>query len=279
MTDKTETLLRTEIPVDKLVPNERNPNKMSSREFDLLVDNIQKVGFTDPVLVRPLQDDMYRIIGGYHRWQAAKYLNRKTVPCTVITDPAFDEEAEEMQLVRHNVIHGRMDPTMFYKLAERYMGKYGDDVLQEMFGFAEEAEFKKLIEKTAKSLPPEMQEKFKEAAAEIKTVDGLAKLLNHMFTMYGDTLPYGYMVMDYGGQLSVWLRVTKPTITAVYALGDVCRDNSRTLDDLIGGLVRKLAAGEYPEIMQELIDDSPEVQMPKNPILPTKDAVATQAAM
>ena len=70
--------------------------------------------------------------------------------------------------------------------------------MQDAFGFAEEAEFKRLIAQTAKMLPDkELQEKFKEAAQEIKTVDGLSKLLNEMFTKYGDTLPHGYMIFDY----------------------------------------------------------------------------------
>ena len=50
---KTQNLLRLSLPVTALVKNEANPNKMAAREFDLLIDNIERTGLTDPILVRP----------------------------------------------------------------------------------------------------------------------------------------------------------------------------------------------------------------------------------
>ena len=51
---KTENLLRLDPADAALVKNDNNPNKMTTREFDLLVDNMEKTGLTDPILVRPL---------------------------------------------------------------------------------------------------------------------------------------------------------------------------------------------------------------------------------
>ena len=88
--EKTERLLRLSLPVTALVKNEANPNKMAAREFDLLIDNIERTGLTDPILVRPLdyekvfeiatkfdmpdlglvltkEELKYRIVGGHHR--------------------------------------------------------------------------------------------------------------------------------------------------------------------------------------------------------------------
>ena len=101
--EKTERLLRLSLPVTALVKNEANPNKMAAREFDLLIDNIERTGLTDPILVRPLdyeavfeiaakfdmpdlelvltkEELKFRIVGGHHRFDAAAYLGLEDVP-------------------------------------------------------------------------------------------------------------------------------------------------------------------------------------------------------
>ena len=117
--------------------------------------------------------------------------------------------------------------------------------MQDAFGFAEEAEFKRLIAQTAKMLPDkEPQDKFKEAASEIKTVDGLSNCLNEMFTKYGDTLPLRLHDFDHAGQRSMWLRVEGKTMNALDVIGSMCIDKNRTVDDIMGGLCRSIAKGE-----------------------------------
>lgn len=277
---KTNSLERKDIPVHELKPNALNPNKMAGREFDLLVDNINKVGITDPVLVRPIADGLYRIVGGHHRYQAAKYLGFETVPCTVITDDSFDDEQEEFQMLRHNIIHGQLDPTAFANLYYKYAGKYSDEVLQECFGFADEDEFKNLIATAAKSLPKEMQKKFKEAAKEVKTIDDLAKLLNHMFTKYGSTLPYGYMVVDYGGKQSIWLRIDSKTLKAFDGISTICIENSRTVDDIVGNILQLIAKGDLKEAVDTAIANSPVVVLPDTlQVMPTKENLETLQAL
>jgi hypothetical protein len=275
---KTESLQRLDIPIGLLVKNEANPNKMRPREFDLLVDNITATGLTDPVLVRPLPKkgkapQKYRIVGGHHRYEAAAFLDFEKVPCTVITDPNFDEDAENFQLVRMNVIRGRMDPQAFFDLYQGLSEQYTDDVLQDAFGFAEEAEFQKLINQMAKTLPEAgLQKTFKEAAKEIKTIDGLSRLLNDMFAKYGDTLPFGFMVFDHGGQRSVWLQVDPKTITAFDAVGKICIDRQRTADDLVGQVVRMIAAGDLDDLVDQLVAATPEVEVPQDlKVTPTKE--------
>jgi hypothetical protein len=277
---KTKKLRREDLPIDALEPNPDNPNKMSSRQFDLLCDNMQRTGATDAILVRPTPSGMYRIVGGHHRWEAAKYLGFETVPCTIIEDPDFDEEAEKFQLVRMNVIRGKMDPNAFYNLYSKLSAKYETDVLQELFGFAEQAEFRKLINQSAELLPLDLQAKFKEAAKEIKTIDGLAKLLNEMFTKYGSTLPFGFMVFDYGGQRSIWLQVSKKTIDAFPGIGLLCRENERTVDDVVGAILQAIAKGDHPDLVAAAVACTKPVQLPPGYTgVPTKSDLAAYDAM
>jgi len=297
--DKTDKLIRlAKCPLHLMVKNDKNPNKMRPREFDLLCDNMNQTGWTDPILARPLnydslaqlraavgndedalvegmitEDIKVRIVGGHHRYDAASYLGFEDGPVTIIMDPDFDNEMETFQVVRMNAIHGKMDPAAFMVLVGDLTDKYADDVLQELMGFADEAEFKKLTQQMAKSLPDKAsQDKFKEAAKEIKTIDGLAKLLNHMFATYGDTLPFGYMVFDYGGQKSIWLRATPKTMKALEMLGTICIENKRTMDDLVGKVVQMMAAPDGQEFVKGLIEETPHVDIPKGmSVAPTKD--------
>jgi hypothetical protein len=280
---------------------------MSQRDFDLLIDNLEKTGLTDPILVRPLdlakvkgvadsapKGDVgalakmltahcckFRIVGGHHRYDGATYLGFETVPVTVIMDPKFDAEQEKFQLVRMNAIRGKLDPAAFFNLYSQLADQYSDEILQDAFGFAEEAEFKRLIAQAAKMLPDKhLQEKFKEAAQEIKTVDGLSKLLNEMFSKYGDTLPFGYMVFDHAGQRSMWLRIEGKTMNALDLIGTMCIDHNRTVDDVVGGIMQIIAKGEMNDLVTGIVAKTPKAKLPKAlAVAPTKDNLDKAAAL
>jgi hypothetical protein len=275
----THDLVRKDVAIGLLDENDQNPNKMSARAFDLLVDNVQKTGLTEAVVVRPV-GERYRIVSGHHRFKAAQYLGFDTVPVVIITDPDFDDEAEMFQLVRMNAIKGKLDGQAFIDLYGKVAGKYGDELLQDMFGFADDAEFKKLITATAKSLPKELKDKFLEAAKEIKTIDGLAKLLNDLFTKYGDTVPYGYMIVDHGGQRHIWLRMEKKTFDSLQLIGELCIETSRSIDDVLGVLIQKVAKGELPDLMQDIVDAAPKVVLPAGYMLtPTLDNIEATSTL
>lgn len=245
----TKKLLRLDVPVEKLVPNEDNPNVMTEAEFNLLYDNVERMGLTDPILVRPLKGEAgaanctYKIVGGHHRWEVAKLLGMEDVPCTIICDPEFDEDMERFQMVRHNVIHGRMDPKKFMQLYHQVQDKYSEDLAAEMFGFAKADEFKKLIASTAAALPKEMKQQFLDASKEIKTIDDLAVVLNRLFTTYGDTVPYGFMVFDFGGQDHVWLRMDKSQKKHLLEFSNWCIGQNRTVDKAVSLLFSLFSEG------------------------------------
>lgn len=271
--DKTEQyVVRMDLPVGVLEKNADNPNKMSSREFDLLVDNIERTGLTDAILVRPIEGDKYRIVGGHHRLEAAQYLGFDKVPCTIITDPEFDEEAEQFQMVRMNVIHGQMDPEKFVNLYNKVSNKYNDDLLQEMFGFADEAMFESLIKQTKEALPKEMQQEFAEAAKEIKTIDELAGVLNHLIQNYGDTLDYNYMIIDFGGKESVWLRMSAEDRKNFDKIATSCKENKTTVDHAFRLMMQ--TAVDSPEAFIALPED--QVEISELVLTPTEEELAKE---
>jgi hypothetical protein len=278
--EKTKNIKRLDVKVDQLVKQKLNPNKMSKKAFDLLVDNLNQVGFVDPIFVRPTDDGKYRIVGGHHRFDAALYLGFEEVPVAVVDHDGFDDDEEKFQILRMNMIKGNLDAQTFMTMYHELAGAYTDDILQEAFGFSDDAEWRKLVHQTAKQLPdPEMQKKFKEAAKEIKTIDGLSKLLNEMFTNHGDTLPYGYMVVDYGGERSVWLHASKETMKAVDLMGDICRNKKRTMDDIFGTVLHLIATGKAGDLLDAAVAATKDVDIPAGTAyLPTKQNLLTAGA-
>ena len=110
---------------------------------------------------------------------------------------------------------------------------------------------------------------------EIKTIDGLAQLLNTMFTKYGNTLPYGYMVVDYGGKQSIWLQVTSPTYKALGVIGDMCMEREVTMDDLVGQVLQGIAKGDLQEFLEAALKKTPKVSLPEGlQVIPTKENIA-----
>lgn len=258
-----------ELRVDDLVPDDLNPNVMSERQFNALVENIREVGVTDMPLVRPLGDGRYKIVGGHHRVEACRVLGMTTVPCTVITDPHFDDERSHFQLMRHNTLKGRISPQKFVRMYQRYAGTYTKAQMAELFGFEEAAVLEKLVKETEKGLPPELKKKFKEASAEIKTIDDLSKLLNQLFAVHGSTLPYGYMLVDFGGKQSVWVRMHHSDRANFDKLSARCLSAGRSLDGAIRIMLQLIADG-LPQF-DSAFDLLPKVQHQLGKV-PTEDS-------
>ena len=266
---RTGELKRVMLPVEQLEISKLNPNEMSDAEFNLLYDNIRRTGMTDPILVRKMSATSYRIIGGAHRFKVAQLMEFKEVPCTVVDAKDFTEDEEKYQMVRHNVIHGKLSPQKFLQLYESLSKKYSEEVAAESFGFVSVEEFKRLIKSTADSLPPEMQEQFKEAAKELKTIDDLAKLLNHLFSTYGDTLPFGYMIFDFGGKESVWLRLETKARVNFDKIAANCKKNSKAADHVIAGLLEHAVANK--DLLDSLVQKAKTVKFKNDAPAPTLD--------
>jgi hypothetical protein len=275
--ERTEKyIVRKKVPIHLIDVNQDNPNEMSDAEFNMLADNFQRVGYIDPIFLRPTENERFRMIGGHHRLEIAKLEGFEDIDATINTDPDFDEDQERFQLLRMNTIRGKISPKKFLSMYQQMNDKYSEEILRESFGFADEEEFKKLIKTTQASLPKELQEDFKKASTELKTIDDLSKLLNRLFTQFGDTLEYGYMLMDFGGKDSIWLRMSNDTKKAVLDVGKTCQKEKRTVDSIIGGMIRLMAQGKLQDQLLQLIAQTPEVEIPEGNNLPTAESLAIQ---
>jgi ParB-like chromosome segregation protein Spo0J len=79
------------VNINDLHANDYNPNRMPTEEMRLLKDCILKYGFLFPIIVTWDNElNKYRIIDGYHRYQALKELNSLTACVIDLELPLHD---------------------------------------------------------------------------------------------------------------------------------------------------------------------------------------------
>lgn len=102
------------IDTNKVVPNNFNYKAMSPFHFDKLKENIKRLGFVVPVIVRtgnengPFEDGHTEIVDGYHRWKAATDLGLKQIKVTDLGN--CSEKKAKTLIITLNELHGKADP-------------------------------------------------------------------------------------------------------------------------------------------------------------------------
>jgi hypothetical protein len=98
------------IPVDKVEPNDYNPNSVAKVEMGLLYKSIKHDGYTQPVVtIYDAEKDKYVIVDGFHRYFTCKTnkdifeRNLGCLPCVVIEKDINERMAAT---VRHNRARG-----------------------------------------------------------------------------------------------------------------------------------------------------------------------------
>jgi ParB/RepB/Spo0J family partition protein len=103
------------LPIDKIEPNNYNPNVMDDEEYEALKESV-KSKTVDPILVSPkdifyddssLDSQSYVIIDGENRWRAAKEVGLESISSTILAKKESD--ARELTYKR-NRERGNIDP-------------------------------------------------------------------------------------------------------------------------------------------------------------------------
>ncbi len=99
------------VPLEKVVANDYNPNKVATNEMRLLYTSIKADGYTQPVVTYyDAERDMYIIVDGFHRYLVCKTypdIRESTgglLPVVVIDRPLNDRMAST---IRHNRARGK----------------------------------------------------------------------------------------------------------------------------------------------------------------------------
>jgi len=206
-------------------------------------------------------DGGFRILGGAHRWQAAKTLGMDEVPCVVLSDDKWqDLDLQKFVTVRLNQLHGTTNTDKMIVLYRELEKKYGEKSMQRLFAYTNADAWGKLVKQMKKSLkaaglPKDVQDKFDAAADGAKGVDDLGLILNKILNDHGDTLQFGFMVFSYGGKEHTYIAMSKDTRVAVNQVLEHCKSWGKNVNDVIAEVtaawVEKAEALEQEELSAE----------------------------
>lgn len=103
--NKFPCLNAREVCINKIMPNDYNPNKVARPELKLLELSIINDGYTMPIVCYyDKENDFYIIIDGFHRYQVGLKLGYKTLPVTIIEKDLKERYAST---IRHNRARGK----------------------------------------------------------------------------------------------------------------------------------------------------------------------------
>ena len=98
------------VPIEKVKPNDYNPNAVAPPEYELLYDSIREDGYTMPVVCYRDEDkDEYIIVDGVHRYRIMldhddiRAREGGMLPVTVIDKPI---DCRMASTIRHNRARG-----------------------------------------------------------------------------------------------------------------------------------------------------------------------------
>lgn len=234
----------THVPIDDLKPNPWNANTMDDETFNRLAEEIEEVGFVDPIQVVPLDDGTYQIIGGEHRWRALRVLGYTDVPCVVLSDEKWKStDLQKFVTMRLNALRGKINPQKFMDLYNDLSSRYEAEALQTLMGVMDDDAWKGLTKDIRKSLvetgaPKEVLKKFDEASAQLKTVDDLSTVLNKLFTEYGDTLDRNFMWFSFGGKDHLYVQCSKATWKIVKSMMSDVESHKLDASDVFGSVLK-----------------------------------------
>lgn len=105
---KSSKVKMVEVEIDSLEPNPWNTNFVSPEHESKLEESVKRFGIFKPIIVRDIGEGKLQILGGEHRWSAAKRLGYSKVPI-VNLGPVDEARAKEIGLA-DNGRYGQDDP-------------------------------------------------------------------------------------------------------------------------------------------------------------------------
>ena len=248
------------IPTAELRPNDWNPNDMTEAEQRRLREEIQLEGFIDPLIVVPVLSETgtvlwYRILGGEHRFRAAVALGLASIPCTVLSDPCFQDEERQRALTAKLIfLKGRVDRTKMVRLVQGFAERYGSEKVRDLFAVTDKSAWDRMVwgirENLRKAGVTEgALSEFDTKAKDARSAKDLSEIVEALMLTGKQTLPYGFIVFVLGNKKYTYLPTTTATQTALDALMDYCVTHKLNINALLEG-----ALHEALKIAQEPMD-------------------------
>lgn len=249
------------IPVDSIVPNDWNANEQDEGTFDALVEEVAETGLIDSLTVVPLNDGRYRLIGGEHRWMAAKAAGEDEVPCLVLMGEKWqNEDLQKFVTVKLNMLKGKLNPEKFVKLYNEAAEKYTAQELQKAYGFTNKNALNKILRGATKAakqaLPKEMHAELEEKARDAKTVDDIGRIVQEMFAKNGETVDKSFMVFTYGKQEHIYVAMSNSTRKVMDKVLLFCETSGTDLNELMEPVLKEHLINAMRELDEGPVEET-----------------------
>lgn len=126
------------VPVEKIEANDYNPNKVATKEMELLYTSIKEDGYTMPIVCYYDKDrDKYIVVDGFHRYRVIKEhkdiyeREHGMLPVSVI-DKDIDERMAST--VRHNRARGKHDVELQANLVKIIKENWSEEKIMKELG-------------------------------------------------------------------------------------------------------------------------------------------------
>lgn len=101
------------LPVESLLPNPHNPNRMSPCEYEALKKDCMEKGVEGlPAILVVPRGENFMIVDGEHRWKAARELGFEKIKAEIVS---LSEDEVKVECFKRNYQRGRID---YFKAAE-----------------------------------------------------------------------------------------------------------------------------------------------------------------
>lgn len=99
---RTQKIVR--LPINQIEPDPHNPNIMEPKSYKQLKEDMKAGRYYDPIEVRRIGRDRFRVVDGNHRLGIAKELGWKTINCVVLK---VDEVRARLRTLKKHIHRGQ----------------------------------------------------------------------------------------------------------------------------------------------------------------------------
>ena len=193
------------IPIGDLVLAPYNPNQMAEEEFALLLEQIEKDGFDEPLLVCP-EGDKFVVIAGNHRLRACRGLGHGVVPCII---KSWTEIERRVNIVRRNTVRGSSNREKFTDNVDFIIKNDECEIMAvaEAMGYIKEKSFFNMYIKEDEEIKKAVKERDKEEKEMEKVIKSYENVIRNIMETYGDTIPNNFLHFFYGDNQILLVKV------------------------------------------------------------------------
>ena len=160
------------VALDRIHPDDDNPNAMTAEMQAALTDEIQTYGFHGALQVNlckceAIDGEHYKLTKGEHRWNSLRELRATEVPCEIVPLKELDDKTE---LINDNRIRGELIPEKLARLVVKMSNQTTAEDLQRRLHMDPDT-LKKTIDPKLAAAPSKDEAEAKKRAAK-KTPQG-----------------------------------------------------------------------------------------------------------